>query len=73
MELSEVVEVVEATLNQANKYLENGYQLLSISVVSDASVYPEGGQKGHYVRRRIRYALGRPLGVAHWEPPSNPA
>lgn len=66
MELSEVVEVVEARLKVGNEYHSRGYKLLSIQGVSGTGTHPGG--KTHYVIRQVVYVLGRLADVELYRP-----
>jgi hypothetical protein len=67
----DIVELAEAHIRKANLYLEHGYQLISVQGISYEKPRREPSEVagGSYIQRRIRYVLGRPQGVDHYEPP----
>jgi hypothetical protein len=68
MEREDVVELVEARLYRANLYLEHGYKLLSVLSTSEED---RGRLTGNaFVRRGIKYVLGRTADVAHYDAPN---
>jgi hypothetical protein len=67
MGLEDIVEVTEARRIKGNLYLEHGYRLLSVQGTSEED---KGRLSGNpFVRRGIKYVLGRPESVEHWDPP----
>ena len=70
--LSDVEQVVECGLAKAGLYLAAGYKLLYVGGWSDWKENPRpAGSFG--LIRGIRYALGRPEGVAPFTPPEKVA
>jgi len=67
MELGDVVEVAECRRIKANLYLEHGYRLLAIMGTSEEDTGRLSGNP--FIRRGIKYVLGRPGTVDHWDPP----
>jgi hypothetical protein len=67
MELQDIVEVAEARRIKANLYLEHGYRLLAIMGTSEEDKGRLTGQP--FIRRGIKYVLGRSPDVAHYEAP----
>lgn len=64
--LDGVVEIVEAGLRNANRYLANGYRLLRASVTTRL----RRGDNVPWVRKDFTYVLGRSADVAHYDPPT---
>jgi hypothetical protein len=67
MELGDVVEVAECRRIKANLYLEHGYRLLAVQGTTEEDKGRISGQ--NYIRRGIKYVLGRPETVDRWDPP----
>ena len=67
--MKEIIEVVELTRpDHVNQYLEAGYQLLLCTGSAWAKTFEGGTPDRWYVRKAIRYAVGRPEGVERIEP-----
>lgn len=58
--LSDIVEIVECRLFEANYYLQRGYKLLGWQSISSTSKHPNGE---FFVRRGFLHILGRPSSV----------
>lgn len=67
----DIVELAEAGLRKANLYLEHGYQLIAVQGVSYEKTRRDPSEVAgpSFIQRRVRYVLGRPEGVEHYEPP----
>ena len=61
-----VVEVAETGRRKCNLFLEAGYRLLTVSVVTRMEKGVEGNR---YVRRDFGYVLGRDAQTPHFDPP----
>lgn len=63
--MKEYVEVIEVPKDQANHYLQAGYQLLRLmETTEEAYSHPVDGQASTFwVRKRLIYILGRPSGI----------
>lgn len=65
MHFDDIVEVGECHWRDANAYMAAGYQLLAIQGANGARKNPDG--RGWYVKRSIRYVMGRTRDVPHFE------
>ncbi len=66
---TEIVELVECRISDANFYLKSGYKYLGYQGITSSSTHKDGTS---YVRRGFVYILGRGKDTQHQNPPVRP-
>lgn len=63
--MADIIELAEPGKRKANLYLEHGYRLLGVFVVSHAV----SDESGLHMIRQLRYVVGRTKEVEFYDPP----